>query len=156
MANQLHTQKNTPATSQAQNTSFQPRPFAIQAKEDGTEEERTQSDFQVDIDRAEQFGHSLDRIQVQPSVPVQAKATTALPIQREADSDSDEDDMQPKMEGMPIQQSQQPVQFFLPMLLPMIMPMIQPMLQPILQQVIGGIFGGGGGGGAGGGGGGAA
>ncbi|OLP16643.1 hypothetical protein BST81_19590 [Leptolyngbya sp. 'hensonii'] len=51
----------------------------------------------------------------------------------------------------PIQNSTQPVQFFLPMLLPMLMPMIQPMLQPILQQVIGGVFGGGGAGGAGGG-----
>ena len=49
----------------------------------------------------------------------------------------------------PVQNSQQPVQFFLAMLLPMLMPMIQQMLPQILQSVMG--AGGGGGGSAGGG-----
>ncbi|MDX2098376.1 MAG: hypothetical protein SFW36_11420 [Leptolyngbyaceae cyanobacterium bins.59] len=180
MSSQLHTQKNTPGSTPASpNHSFQPRPFVVQAKEDALDDEQAQPDFQMDLDRAGQFGHSLNHIQVQPTAtpaaPIQSKSIAAgivSPIQREEEGEEEgqmkaesapkvqlqeegEEESQMKAEeAPPIQQSQQPVQFFIMMLLPMIMKMVQPMLQPLLQNLIGGLLGGGGGGGGGDGGGG--
>jgi len=130
MATQVHTQKSTPdSTTAAAQSSFQPRPFAVQAKEDGLDEEQGLPDLQAELERAARFGHSLDRISVQPPAatiaPVQSKAAT-LPIQRQEEEGGEEEEGQMKAQTEPIQQSNQPVQFFIAMLLPLIMPMLQP------------------------------
>ena len=72
---------------------------------------------------------------------------TSSPIQREAE----EEETQMKAAD-PVQKSDQPVQFFLPMLLPALLPMLMPMITQMLPQLLGGMMGGGGAGGNGGGG----
>ncbi|MGI0485758.1 hypothetical protein ACN4EK_10000 [Pantanalinema rosaneae CENA516] len=178
MSTQLHTQKQapTPVSAPPLRDGFQVRPFTpMQPKED---EEHSAPDLKDQLSRAERFGHSLERVAIASPAPAtmqakaeggqiaiqreeeegseedsaQAKAEAAPAIlQRQEEEGSEEDGAQAKAEVSPVQQSKQPVQFFIAMLLPMIMPMIQ----QLLPQLLNGILGGGGGGGAGGGGGGA-
>lgn len=176
MSTQLHTQKQTPTpvTAPPLRDGFQARPFTpMQPKED---EEHSVPDLKDQLSRAERFGHSLERVAIASPAPAmqakaadgqlaiqreeeeggeeeaQAKAEAAPAILQREEEEGGEEEAQAKAEMSPVQQSKQPVQFFIAMLLPMIMPMIQ----QLLPQLLNGILGGGGGGGSGGGGGGAA
>ena len=72
MNEHLHIHKKTgfQTASKPQHSSFQSRPFVVQAQ---TEEQSKQPDIKTALQRAERYGHRLDRIKsIKP--PVQAKS----------------------------------------------------------------------------------